>query len=151
MDAFSTENYFEGSYEMNDWNDDDVDASDGLSGEDWIDLRGCGKNSRWKFPNCMTKCPECSVEFISRSDIIAHYKENHSADTILCYLCDWPILGTNFQMHFRLLHPNDTNPFHFDAVGPQAEISPPQDEESLLQAQESQSEYEQSESETEGV
>lgn len=157
IDEFSAENYYEGSYEMTAWNDDDI-VNDGLIGEDWIDLKGCGKNSRWKFPNCMTKCPECDAEFENRDDIIAHYKETHADDTILCYLCDWPILGTNFQMHFRLLHPNDANPFHFDD-GPQSEISlPPQVEESLLeveesspQAEESQSENEKSESETEEV
>lgn len=147
MDNFSAENYIGYCNEISDWNDDIV--NDGLNGDDWIDLRGCGKNSRWKFPSCLTKCPECSAEFSSRNDTITHYRERHSADTILCYLCDWPILGANFQMHFSLLHPNDPNPFHFD--GPQSEIPPPQAEELSPEIEESQSEPEKSESESEEV
>lgn len=137
------ENFFEDDNEVTNWNDDIV--NDDLNGEenDWIQLSGCGKNSRWKFPSCLMKCPECSAEFDSRTEIIAHYKEKHSADVILCYLCDWPIYATDFRTHFRLLHPNDVNPFTFDdddaKESPQSEKSSPQTHESSSPSESSES------------
>lgn len=141
MVDLSIENDYEDSDGMNGWSDDIV--NNGLN-DDLVELNGLNTKTLWKFPSCLTKCPECSAEFDSRSDIIAHYKEEHSADTILCHLCDWPILGTNFQMHFRLLHPNDANPFHFND-GPQSEISSPQVEEAQSESEKSESEKSESE------
>lgn len=95
IDDFLTENYFEGVEDMNDLNYNetvmmDNNVNDDINGEgsDWIELSGCGKHSKWKFPSCLTKCPvlTCSAEFSSRSDVINHFKEKHSADLILCYL-----------------------------------------------------------------
>lgn len=173
IDDFLEENFFDDVNDVNNWNGDDASASananDDLGeGNDWIQLNGCGKNSCWKFPSCLTKCPECSTEFDSRTDIIAHYKEKHAADVILCYICDWPILGTNFQTHFRLLHPNDVNPFNFDNIPkespqtersepqalefqPHSDASPPQGDASPPQTQESPPQAENSEQQAEEV
>lgn len=94
MDDFSAENYFEDINETNDMNCDEI-VNDDINGEgsDWIELSGCGKISKWKFPSCLTTCPvlTCSIESKSRADIIAHFKE-HSADLILCYLCVYNLL-----------------------------------------------------------
>lgn len=97
--------------------DDDVDDNEFGKGSDWIELSGFGKiHTRWKFPLYITRCPvlTCSLEFCTRSATIFHYKDKHASNAILCYLCDWPILDTDFSMHFRLIHPNEVIPFHFD-------------------------------------
>lgn len=90
MDDFLAENYFEDYDEMDEMNDDIVNDDMNGEGSDWIELSGCGKLSKWKFPSCLTTCPilTCSTEFDSRADVIGHFKERHAVDLILCYLCD---------------------------------------------------------------
>lgn len=117
-DDFPAESYCDDD-DMDEMNGDENDLAnddDNGKGIDWIELSGCQKITRWKFPVFLSKCPvlTCSSDFECRTDVIRHYKENHAADAILCYLCEWPILGSDFQMHFRLIHPNEVNPFSFD-------------------------------------
>lgn len=101
---------------MNQDESDSVSDDENGKGSDWIELSGMGKITRWKFPMLRT-CPvlTCISAFDSRTATIRHYREEHAADVILCYLCDWPVDANDFQMHFRLIHPNEMNPFNFDS------------------------------------
>lgn len=112
-----------------------VNSDDGCGeGSDWIELYGLGHVTRWKFSQSLAKCPvsTCSADADSLGEIIQHYKEAHSQSAILCYICDWPIVATNFQNHFRIIHPNEVNPFNFDNDSNQSvqneETSPQTDE-----------------------
>lgn len=61
----------------------------------------------------------CSIKFKNRSNIIAHYRQEHAGDSILCHICDWPIKtsergGHHFITHHTKRHPNIPLPYDFE-------------------------------------
>lgn len=94
--------------------DDSVETPE----DDLIDLNGCGRKSRWRFPANVLKCPgarNCQQIFKTRSAVIRHYKENHTEGSILCPLCDKPIKTNStfdyYVAHYRRIHPFKKIPF----------------------------------------
>lgn len=96
---------------------------------DLITLNGSGIKTQWKMPLNLTKCPvvRCPQNsFVNRSDLITHYKKEHSSVSIYCCICDKPVISRNrshFITHYKLLHLNILDPFDFDANEKQAKIS----------------------------
>lgn len=57
------------------------------------------------------------MAFMSRSDAIQHYKDQHSNNSIFCYLCEKPILAlqpNDFKAHYDEAHSNIEMAFSFD-------------------------------------
>lgn len=84
-----------------------------------IRLSGCGKITCWLFPKHQQVCPieSCDMQFMSRSDAIQHYRDQHSNNSIFCYLCEKPILAlqsNDFEQHYVEEHPNIEMAFCFD-------------------------------------
>lgn len=74
-----------------------------------ITLSGCGIETKWQFPEHLTRCPIwlCTFAPSSRSNLIAHYKTEHAHRAILCDLCNKPISCADrfqFQRHFHRMH-----------------------------------------------
>lgn len=83
----------------------------------WITLKGCGRNTYWRFPQTNV-CPSrvCLLQFSSSSECKNHYKESHAPHMILCPSCDRPIdvkLNRNFLKHHRIMHPGVKMPYEF--------------------------------------
>lgn len=83
--------------------------------EEMVTLYGCGQATKWHFPN-ITRCPVhlCDARFGTRSDAIRHYKRCHASHSILCPICDKPIISQSpcvFVRHFKRLHPGVKVPF----------------------------------------
>lgn len=79
--------------------------------DDLITLTGLNKVSTWRFPPNLKKCPlfRCGSEFKSRSLAIAHYKANHAATSVQCFLCKKVISVSNtanYRTHFNRVHPH---------------------------------------------
>lgn len=89
--------------------------------EDWITLSGGGHITQWRFPKYSSACPVlgCRIQFRNRSEAIAHYKERHAMNAILCSICDKPIRidtkPNGFIDHYQRLHPNVNLP-NFDEI-----------------------------------
>lgn len=95
----------------------ETDVDDDEEG-DWITLNGCDKITRWQFPQNVTRCaePRCCLDFEVRSAAITHYKDQHAAHAILCYICDKPIRAESpneYETHFDTIHPGVNVPFVF--------------------------------------
>lgn len=95
----------------------DVKDDDDDDDEDLITLSGKGHITQWRFPKGLKKCPatRCDSHFEEWSDAIAHYKNQHAMDAILCTICDRPICVRhkwNFTKHYKTMHPGVTMPNH---------------------------------------
>lgn len=109
-------------YETDDGNDEE---------SDWITLNGCSKITRWQYPPNETRCTEinCAVECGNRFAAIEHYKEQHAANMILCYICDIPIhakVSDEFERHFIENHPTTAMPFIFNSINSHSEEQEPE-------------------------
>lgn len=65
----------------------------------------------------MKRCAisHCRRNFENRSNAIAHFKENHTKNMILCFTCNKPIRSTYpamFRSHHHM-HPDIPMPFDF--------------------------------------
>lgn len=79
--------------------------------DDLITLRGCGIQTMWRFPEHLTSCPvlRCNFTTDSHSKLINHYKAKHAKHSILCDVCNKPIMAKqkhHFKRHFWRIHPN---------------------------------------------
>lgn len=92
--------------------------------DDLITLSGCDHITQWRFPQNQKRCPIhlCHEEFESRSAAISHYQEQHASHSILCDICNKPILLSvkfgienphNFYNHYKRMHPNMKIPYEF--------------------------------------
>lgn len=86
---------------------------------DLILLKGCGQTTQWKFPAERTSCPvtNCLEQFEDRVTAIEHYKKNHTQKSILCYLCNAPMVvwsDKDFENHYRRIHPDVEMPVQFN-------------------------------------
>lgn len=90
--------------------------------DDLIILSGDGHITQWQFPKQLTYCPvlSCRIQFRNRSEAIAHYKERHAMNAILCSLCNKPIRtdtknsSKEFISHYRRMHPDAELPIDFE-------------------------------------
>lgn len=91
------------------------------STDDLITLNGCGLETHWQMPLDQSKCPVIRCQqnsFANRSDLITHYKREHSKISVYCCICDKPIIArsrSHFKTHYKLLHPRVSDPFDFEA------------------------------------
>lgn len=85
--------------------------------DDLITLHGCGRTTKWLFPQYQKKCPvhTCREEFNVRSDAIEHYKEKHANTSILCPICVKPICTQRlwtFKDHYERIHSGEKLPYN---------------------------------------
>lgn len=93
---------------------------------DLITLNGCGYITQWPFPPNIKQCPNhlCKEVFECRSTAILHYQEQHANHSILCNICNKPVLLAventtgrankfNFINHYKRVHPNMKIPYDF--------------------------------------
>lgn len=97
--------------------ENDLDTDD--EEDDLITLNGCGQVTQWRFPDTKI-CPvqNCRLLFGIRSDAMHHYKKRHAKVSILCPICEKPIIShkpSDFMRHFLRIHPNNETPFVFGA------------------------------------
>lgn len=97
-------------------NDEDDD-------EDFITLQTCGITTKWRYPENVRECVvlNCHEKFRSKSDAMAHFRQNHAIGSILCSICDRPIRSSkglnDFRKHYAYKHPNHSMPFDYEPVG----------------------------------
>lgn len=90
--------------------------------DDFITLSSCGVTTKWRYPDKLRECilSNCRQKFKSKSDGMAHFRENHAIGSILCSLCDRPIRSSkgpnDFRRHYAYKHPNYPVPFNFGSV-----------------------------------
>lgn len=90
--------------------------------DDFITLCSCGVTTKWRYPDKLRECIllNCHQKFKSKSDGMAHFRENHAIGSILCSLCDRPVRSLNgpndFRRHYAHKHPNHPVPFNFGSV-----------------------------------
>lgn len=88
--------------------------------DDLIILEACGFTSKWQFPLNQTKCPvqRCEKEFETRASAIVHYKQQHAKGSILCELCNKPLIINNsfgsYLLHHKRLHLYQPIPYKFN-------------------------------------
>lgn len=88
--------------------------------DDMITLRGCGRITKWRFPQNSKRCPvrTCHKNFGFRADAIQHYKRCHAPHSILCPICSKVIVVRGrykFIQHCTRTHPDKKIPFGLDA------------------------------------
>lgn len=73
------------------------------------------ENTVWKFAKTLN-CPvrSCASKFSTRNLAIKHYRENHAMHSVLCKICDHPIMlmmgPHHLDTHYHRLHPTVTPP-----------------------------------------
>lgn len=88
--------------------------------QDVIILKGCGVQTKWHFPPNQNRCPvkKCGIAFQNRLLALTHYQDVHADYSILCPICQKPIIAKDkarFRRHYRLVHKTVELPYHIDA------------------------------------
>lgn len=81
--------------------------------DDLIILSGCGRKTKWQFPNNLTTCPvqRCNLSFDTRSAAVSHFKQKHASNSVHCSICDKPIRAPSpkhWDSHCEKHHPEMT-------------------------------------------
>lgn len=68
------------------------------------------ENKVWQFADTK-RCPvrSCGILFATRAKAIAHYRENHAQHSVLCVICNYPLMlltaAHHLDGHYRRKHP----------------------------------------------
>lgn len=56
----------------------------------------------------MTSCPhqKCSRRFANRMDAKRHYVQAHARNSVLCTICDKPVVASYYEGHYKRRHTN---------------------------------------------
>lgn len=78
---------------------------------DMITLTGWGMRSIWQFQISQSNCPDqgCTIKLKNRSVAMSHFKKVHALNSVLCHICNIPILinpPINYKRHFQRFHPH---------------------------------------------
>lgn len=69
------------------------------------------ENAEWQFPDTV-RCPyrSCSRIFDTRSNTIEHYRKTHAKHSVLCKICNYPLMlmkgAHHFKSHYMRKHPS---------------------------------------------